>query len=323
MDADTPPAGRAAGGTAAPSAATAAHLGLADLDGAVAVVTGAAGGIGLAVAGRLASAGAHVVVGDVDDERGRQCAEAVGADYVHCDVTRPDDSVKLVEEAVRRHGGLDLAVLNAGIATGPGWLDTLDLDRYDLVRAVDLDGVVYGIAAALPALRDRLRDSGRAGSVVSVASLAGLTPTADDLPYAAAKTAVVGLSRSLGEALAREGLSADAVCPGFADTAMVDPFADAFHAAGYPLLTADHVAAAVVAAATSGRSGEAWVVQPGREPQPYAFRGVPGPRNEDGSPVGRTAQIYSASAEGTGDAAGAGVPGAAGALGGGSRDAGR
>ena len=316
MDAVTPPADTSSGATAAPEQDAAAHLGLADLDGAVAVVTGAAGGIGLAVAGRLVAAGARVVVGDVDDERGRQTADAVVADYVHCDVTRPADSVRLVEEAVRRHGGLDLAVLNAGVATGPGWLETLDLERYDLVRAVDLDGVVYGVAAALPALRARMRETGRAGSVVSVASLAGLTPTADDLPYAAAKTAVVGLSRSLGEALAREGLSADAICPGFADTAMVDPFADAFHAAGYPLLTPDHVAAAVVAAATSGRSGEAWVVQPGREPQPYAFRGVPGPRHEDGTPVGRTAQIYSAAAEGTGEVTG-GVPGASGALRGG------
>ena len=287
------------------------HLGLTDLDRAVAVVTGAAGGIGLAVAGRLAAAGAHVVVGDVDDERGRQTADAVGAEYVHCDVTRREDSARLVAAAVGRHGGLDLAVLNAGVATGPGWLDTLDLDRYDLVRAVDLDGVVYGVAAALPALRARRQETGRAGSVVSVASLAGLTPTADDLPYATAKTAVVGMTRSLGEALAREGLSADAVCPGFADTAMVDPFADAFRAAGYPLLTADHVAGAVLAAATSGRSGEAWVVQPGRDPQPYAFRGVPGPRRDDGSPVGRTAQVY----EGGGGEGG--VPGAAGVLGGG------
>jgi NAD(P)-dependent dehydrogenase (short-subunit alcohol dehydrogenase family) len=89
------------------------------------------------------------------------------------------------------------------------------------------------------------------------------------------KHAVVGLTRSLAEPLAAEGIRINCVCPGFADTPML---ASVPPPAGSQVLDPDEVALAVLAAAASPRSGEAWVCQPGRDPEPYRFRGVPGPR---------------------------------------------
>ena len=236
-------------------------------------MTGGASGIGLAVVRRLAAAGARVVVADVDEAGGAAAAAEAGGRFVATDVGDPDAMQAAVDAAEAAYGGLDLVHLNAGITTGTPALDRLDLERYRRVVAVNLDGVVFGIRSALPALRRR-----GGGAIVATASLAGLTAYPGDPVYSMTKHAVVGLTRTLAEPLAADRVTINCVCPGFADTPMLDRFAGGFRAAGFPLLSADEVAAAVLVAATGGGSGQAWVCQPGRPPEPFRFGGVPGPR---------------------------------------------
>jgi hypothetical protein len=133
----------------------------------------------------------------------------------------------------------------------------------------------------LPALLARGR-----GALVITSSLAGLTAVPGDPIYAATKHAVVGLARALGPALAADHIAVNALCPGFADTAINEPVRHLISAAGIPLMTADEVADALLAILASDRTGEAWCVQPGRPAEPFAFRNVPGPRAPDGSRIG-------------------------------------
>ena len=239
----------------------------------VALVTGGAGGFGRAFARRLAARGYAVVVADLDSDGAAEVAALVGGVPVQADVSRPEGTVAAVRQAVSEHGRLDVAVLNAGVASGLGPLDPLDLEAYRRIVGVNQDAVVYGLDAAVPVLR-----AGGGGKVVVTASLAGLIPMPSDPLYTLTKTAVVAYVRALGPALAGLGITVTALCPGFADTAIVDPLRAGLSQAGLPLLTVDEVGDAFLAVLDSGRPGEAWFVQPGREPGPYTFRGVPGPR---------------------------------------------
>jgi NAD(P)-dependent dehydrogenase (short-subunit alcohol dehydrogenase family) len=263
---------RATPSTVDPAGSPPAEAGGLRLDGAVALVTGGGSGIGLAVVRRLAASGTRVVVADVDESAGRAAADAAAGRFVATDVRDPAQLEAAVAEAERAFGALHLAHLNAGVATGEGRLDELPLERYRAVVGVNLDGVVFGVRAALPALRRH------GGAIVVTASLAGLVAYPLDPVYALTKHAVVGLTRALAEPLAADGITVNCVCPGFVDTPLFGPFADEFRAAGFPLLDADEVAAAVLDAATGGETGQAIVCQPGRPPLPYRFRGVPGPR---------------------------------------------
>ena len=252
-----------------------------ELDGAVVLVTGGANGIGAAAARRLAGRGAHVVVADVD-ERGAAVAAEMGGLFVRCDVSEPADCEAAVSAAIAAFGGLDVAFLNAGVSTigvslgGPGW----DLAAYRRAFAINVDGVFFGVNAALPALRARGR-----GALVLTASLAGLTAVPADPIYAATKHAVVGLARALGLALAADKVAVNALCPGFADTAINDPVRHLISAAGIPMMTPGDVADALITVLASDHTGQAWYVQPGQA-EPFKFRNVPGPRAADGSRAG-------------------------------------
>jgi NAD(P)-dependent dehydrogenase (short-subunit alcohol dehydrogenase family) len=251
-----------------------------ELNGATALITGGASGIGAAFARAVVARGARVVLADLDEARGGELAEELGGRFVRTDVRRPEDLSAAVAVAEEAFGRLDLVHLNAGLATGGMTLgDDFDVERYRLLVDVNLSGVVYGVHAALPALR---RSGG--GAIVATSSLSGLTPFPGDALYAASKHAVVGLVRSLAEPLAADGITITALCPGFTDTPLVAPFAGAFRDAGFPLLEAADVAAAALTALDGGGSGEAWVVQPGRSTEPYRFRGVPGPGEHQAPP---------------------------------------
>ena len=243
------------------------------VDGSTALVTGGASGIGLALVRRLAGQGARVVVADVALEAAQEVAHEVGGTAVACDVRDPAASEAAVAVAEQAHGGLDLVFLNAGVSqAGASW-DDLDVDAYRRTTGVNLDGVVFGVRAALPALRRR-----GGGAIVATASLAGLAPAPATPVYALSKAAVVGFVRSFAPPLAFEGITFNAICPGFVETPLLDGIVDRFSSAGFPLMTADDVADAAVALATGTDTGQCVVLQPGREPVPYAFRGVPGPR---------------------------------------------
>jgi NAD(P)-dependent dehydrogenase (short-subunit alcohol dehydrogenase family) len=246
--------------------------------GAVALITGGAGGLGRALAARLREREVTVVLADLDSGGARAAAADLGAHVAVLDVTDRAANRALVEQVEAEHGRLDAVYLNAGIAGRPQGL--LDVDDFLRVVDVDLFGVLYGTEAALPALR---RAGG--GVIVVTASLAALTPMAGDPGYSVAKAGAVAFVRSMAGALRQEGVTITALCPGFADTAIIDPMRAEFDAAGFPVLTPDEVAAAMLAAWTSGEPGAAYVVQPGIGAVPYRFQGVPSARTAAGETV--------------------------------------
>ncbi|MGY1858263.1 SDR family NAD(P)-dependent oxidoreductase [Modestobacter sp. SYSU DS0290] len=243
--------------------------------GSVALITGGTGGLGRALAALLRRQGVTVVLGDLDGLRARQTAADLGAAFLPLDVTDRAANAAVVAQVEADHGRLDAVFLNAGIA-GSGQ-QPLDVD--DLLRVVDVDllGVVYGTEAALPALR---RAGG--GSIVVTASLAGLAPQATDPGYSIAKAGAVAFVRSLAPRLVDDGITLSAVCPGFADTAIIAPLREAFADVDFPVLSAGEVADALLGAWTAGRSGAAYVVQPGVGAVPFRFPGVPSAKTADG-----------------------------------------
>ena len=247
---------------------------MSDLSDQVALVTGGAGGLGRATCLALAERGVEVVVCDVDEAGGRAVAEQVGGHFVRADVSTLEDNRAAVAFVEQTCGGLDLVHLNAGVMSGCGIGEDFDPDLYRRAMSINLDGVVFGTHAALPALKRR-----GGGAIVATASLAGLIGVPLDPIYAANKHAVVGLARSLGPALALDGIRFNAVCPGFAESAMVVGVRDGLAAAGIPIIPAEQVAGTVVHLFSSPEiEGECWFVQAGRESAAFAFRGIPGPR---------------------------------------------
>jgi NAD(P)-dependent dehydrogenase (short-subunit alcohol dehydrogenase family) len=213
-------------------------------------VTGAAGGIGRAIVERLRAEG---------------CEEVDELDLVSgFDVSDP-----AAWEGVEAP---DVAFLNAGVVSGEPELAAVADAEYRRIVGVNVDGVVYGV-------RRLARTMERGGSVVVTASLAGLVEMPADPLYALTKHAVVGFVRSVAPQLAARAIRINMVNPGIVDTPMVAGEARAsLEAAGFPLLRAVEVAQAAWLAATSDETGQAWVVQPGREPLRFRFPGVPGPR---------------------------------------------
>ena len=238
----------------------------------VALVTGGAGAFGRAFSRRLAARGHAVVVADLDADGAAEVATEVGGTPVRADVSKPEDVVAAVRAALDAYGRLDVVALNAGIGSGLGPTDPLDLEAYRRVVGVNQDAVVYGIDAAVPHLR------GRGGKIVVTASLAGLVPMSADPLYTLTKTAVVGYVRAVAPPLAALGVTVTALCPGFADTAILGALRGPLAEAVVPLLSADDVGDAFLDLLETGGPGDVWFVQPGREPGPYGFRGVPGPR---------------------------------------------
>lgn len=185
-----------------------------DLAGRRAVVTGAAVGIGAAIAGLLAEAGAHVLLTDVD-ERGQAAADALvgrglAATFQRCDVTDADHLVAAAE-AGADGGSLDIWVNNAGIypTTGP----VLDVTDDFLVRMLEVN-----VRSQLSAAREAARKMTGGGSIVNLASIAGLRGGAGISAYSTSKAAVIGMTRALAAELGAVGIRVNAVAPGIIDT---------------------------------------------------------------------------------------------------------
>lgn len=239
----------------------------------VALVTGAASGFGRGLTERLRARGVQVLACDVDEAGGAEVAEQTGARFFRCDVSSPEENAAAVAALLDAYGALDFAFLNAGVAYGLPLGEEFDLAAYRRAMGVNLDGVVFGINAVLPAMKAR-----GGGAIVATASLAGLTATPLDPIYAANKHAVVGLVRSLGPILALDGVRINAVCPGFAETAIITPIREALIDQGVPIISVAEVVEVVDDLFQGQMSGECWFVQAGRESEPFAFRGIPGPR---------------------------------------------
>ncbi|TFV66914.1 UNVERIFIED_ORG: SDR family NAD(P)-dependent oxidoreductase [Bacillus sp. AZ43] len=244
--------------------------------GSVALITGGTGGFGRALATKLTVADVTVVLTDLDSERNRQVAADLGCPFLPLDVTDLAANEAVVAQIESEYGRLDAAYLNAGISAAKSD-DALDLDEFMKVVNIDLFGVVYGVQAARPAIK---RAGG--GAIVVTASLAGLSPMAGDPGYSVAKGGAIAFVRSMAPRLQREGITISAICPGFADTAIIDRIRDQFTAANFPVLSAGEVADAMVMAWTSAEPGAAYVIQPGVGVVPYKFKGVPAARTETG-----------------------------------------
>ena len=246
------------------------------LDGKVAVITGAGSGIGKATAERLAAEGATIGAVDFDDASGQATAEAVGGFFVHADAGDSTEVDAAFTACERELGGVDIAYLNAGIAIGVADMLELTDAEYLRIMRVNVDGVVWGTRAAIRAMERR-----GGGAIVATSSLAGLMPVPFDPVYGLSKHAVVGFIRSIAPPLRAKNITANTVNPGMTDTNILNEETKAMFAANdFPLMPASQIAAAVLTIVTSGRTGECWVCQPGREAEPYQFHGVPGPRTE-------------------------------------------
>jgi NAD(P)-dependent dehydrogenase (short-subunit alcohol dehydrogenase family) len=211
-----------------------------------AVVTGARGGIGRALVAALEGEGAEV--------RGLDLVDGF-------DVSDPQAWLD-IEPA-------DVVCLNAGVlAKGDG-----TIDDYRRILGVNVDGVVFGVQALTPRMRE--------GSVfVVTASLAGLMPMESDPLYVLTKHAVVGYARSMAPVLEQRGIRINLICPGIVRTPMTEGAQADLDAAGFPLMEPEQIAEAALLAARSEETGQAWVCQPGREPLKFRFPNVPGPRVE-------------------------------------------
>lgn len=189
-----------------------------DFQPRVSIVTGAASGIGLAIARELARRGSHVVIADLDGAKAQAAAGDIGAlaSAAQLDVSDAPAVRALVDRVVDEHGRLDVMVNNAGVALG-GLLEELEPRHWDKAIDVNLRGVVNGVTAAYPHLVAQ-----GIGHILNTASLAGLIPAPGMLPYTTTKHAVVGLSTALRAEAAGLGVRVSVLCPGFVDTPLLD-----------------------------------------------------------------------------------------------------
>ena len=189
------------------------------LTGKIALVTGAASGIGAATARRFADEGASVVLVDLADEAGNAVAADIGkcgvAAYRHADVGSLAELEAAVAFAVERFGGLDVIHNNAAMSGG-GYVSDIEPDVWDASLRVMLTGVFYGIRAAIPALLAR-----GGGSIITTSSVEGFFGERMAAPYCAAKAAVINLSRTVAAEYGRRNIRANCICPGAVDTPML------------------------------------------------------------------------------------------------------
>ncbi len=197
------------------------------LDGKVAIISGAAQGIGEAIARLFAHEGAKVLVADVQEVRGAALAAELGAAalFVRTDVTRTEDWAALVQAGVDSFGGIDILVNNAGTGASPRPMVEEDEATHRRLLDLNLTGCWAGMRAVIPAMIAR-----GSGSIVNISSIDGLVGVAGMATYAATKFAVTGMTRSLALEVGQLGIRVNSVHPGVIATPLVASAGAAVHA---------------------------------------------------------------------------------------------
>ena len=193
-----------------------------DLKGVRALVTGAASGIGRAIAERLAAGGCNVAAADVQEEGVRGVAQRIlhtggYAIAITADVSRQEDVDRMIAETTSSFGGLDVLVNNAGVGS-MGFIESVPDEEIERVFGVNLLGVLRMTRAAAPFLKD----SGR-GRIINIASVEGIRGSGLVPVYSASKAGAIGVTRSNAVELARFGVTVNAICPGPIQTEMLKP----------------------------------------------------------------------------------------------------
>jgi NAD(P)-dependent dehydrogenase (short-subunit alcohol dehydrogenase family) len=192
------------------------------LEDRTAIVTGAASGIGRAVAAAYAAAGAKVLVSDIDERGGEETVAAIAkaggtAAFFRADTSRPADNEALVAEVVQRFGALHIACNNAGIGGAEADIGEYRIEDWDKVIAINLSGVFYGMRYQIPAM---LAAGG--GAIVNMASILGQVAMGRHASYVAAKHGLIGLTKAGALEYAQRGIRCNAVGPAFIDTPLLE-----------------------------------------------------------------------------------------------------
>ncbi|GIH04250.1 short-chain dehydrogenase [Rhizocola hellebori] len=246
----------------------------------IALVTGGGGGIGSAVARRLAREGQHVVVADIDLPAATRVAHAVQGTPVRLNAGDFDDNHRLAGWITEHFGQLDVAVLNVGINSGQRGAQPLDPARYRDCVNVNLDSIVFGIDAVTP-----LMAAGGGGLIMVTCSLSSLWPEVSNPVYTLTKTGALGYVRAMARLLAERGIAIHALCPSSVDTPMMGPSRGRALAQGFPLISPDQVAEAMMTIAETPGAATTWSLVAGQPPMPYEFAPVPPTLRPDGTVV--------------------------------------
>jgi NAD(P)-dependent dehydrogenase (short-subunit alcohol dehydrogenase family) len=193
------------------------------LDGKVAIVTGGGSGLGEAIARALATKGVKVVVSDINLKGAERVANDIGraggtASAVAQDAARPEDSERVVAHAVSTYGALHYAVNNAGIGGAAAPAGEVDLDDWQRVIDINLNGVLYGMRYQIPAM---LKAGARGSAIVNMASIHGTVAAIGNGAYTAAKHGVVGLTKNAAAEYGPQGLRINCVGPAYIETPLL------------------------------------------------------------------------------------------------------
>ncbi len=191
----------------------------------VAIVTGAASGLGKAIAQKFVENGAKVVVSDIDEDNGKKVAEKLNkkegnAFFIKADTSKPEDCEALVKKTIEKFGKLHFAINNAGIGGEQAVTGEYPVDNFKKVIDINLNGVFYGMHFQLPEIVKN------GGAIVNMASILGSVGTPNSAAYVAAKHGVVGLTKTTALEYAQKGVRVNSVGPGYIETPLLDQLGD-------------------------------------------------------------------------------------------------